>query len=1386
MEGNGALMEPHSMYLDLLIGESGEHPSHIQQKELSPREAAKAMREVVNEVMDMKPTSSRSLMGRLAEPAGVGSLASALAVYVPDMGPADVSNVVWGLGTIVKRQNSAASSSLSSSGGFLLPENYRREGQLLRGRGLAQKRALNAPVAELARAAIASFSENADTLSVNSTRVSVSKLVLGLGRLAQSSGLSWDDFGDDGDKKEGEGGDKGDITRNQLLKVLRLATKGDALVGSNGQPLSNVLWGLSQLQTDFWRDLTPDLRSSLMAVVYKESRDDTDFTDQALSTVLLSLAKIGVTWDKLPLAVRSALSTSLCRVSLRVGEKEMSSQAVGNVLYALGSMGATGSEMTDRVALALEISIRRTARQNRLREDDAVQVMQGLALMRYRWRGGSLDAAGTGKKRELPQDELRLGPQACAHLANALYVTQVSISANAGLVGLLRLGTILQALVTMQAHWLQLDPPLKAAVLLGLAAARTLPSTAGESGGSAKESARPRTLFAPDRQEDPSQALLGLRALGYSPSEVSRGLAATLYYLRKLGLGSITALPQSSLDGLWDAIGMLADTTTPTTYADSSASGGNGGNGGNGQHMSRALAGTDLAQTVLSLAHLGAGWGNVPVPTRTSLLAASQAELVQVTRSVNFVAVSDGTNKIATTGQDQEERSSSSPRSLANLVYGLGILARAAPENIAILRSLRESAASAVAAVLSTRMKHAAADCDAAPGVLVDVVPLLHAAATLRIPATLLERQSSARYKNGGGLAQSLWSLLGSAAAQSLEMNADSDLSTHVAKAARALAALGLVPAVSASDNDTLIDDVLPVVTLVCTYGSARDLAGLSWALGKAAFRWNRSDDSSPSQQRILSKSASESLSTAFRRAFSDPGAGAQTHCTLIFAFGHLLKAPMHALHTPKKLDAFLCALAATARSPAFRHAEIGSLVLGLSSAGFSVVVDSSSPNGAVEAETESLVRVLVDAVADCAAAQQASSRATVVLVSALASLDGMYAGVVHAHPRVRTAIGSAVASLLRGSSNQMPTPEEAATLLRLLRRLGWLTGAGMTSADVKVLRERASRAAAVFATANERKERGDYAPADGGEELMLLLSTFADEEIMMSSTPQSAGTSITMPSPLQDGSSGSGNEGESEDLEALLLQMETAVIDAERAAAVHNSAPMEEEEEDNEKDGGVTRRSVQFDYRTLTAEGGDNSAEDILQYWSSGGLRWSSLDKDARRALVLTCTLAAEESAGGGNTSTVGSKSKPLTGAVRALTMLVGTGVKWGDLPTRPRNKLALAVAVQARAVTGKLSRLVSSARDSSKTTTDHDDKEELVVEYLSLLFSLCRLQCRLHIVPKQIRNALGEGYWCLQKLCEGQGQNLEQRQQQWQQWRRAAREMLFELRGQEERTDK
>lgn len=198
--------------------------------------------------------------------------------------------------------------------------------------------------------------------------------------------------------------------------------------------------------------------------------------------------------------------------------------------------------------------------------------------------------------------------------------------------------------------------------------------------------------------------------------------------------------------------------------------------------------------------------------------------------------------------------------------------------------------------------------------------------------------------------------------------------------------------------------------------------------------------------------------------------------------------------------------------------------------------------------------------------------------------------------------------------------------------------------------------------------------------------------------------------------------------------------------------------------------------------------------------MTWRALDASARRALVLVCymgTCSSTSSSGSsgnipdpcqGPGSPAATADADLSGSVAALSVLSRVGAMWADLPTRPRNRLALSLALHSDAVTGRLQREVASALRSGMigagaTALDRDrdrDREivDLLSQYMALLLCLVRMQCRLRMVPQQLRQSLRRGLHCLDTLAaaaaaEGEGE-AENKMRLWQ---GKARDLLLRM---------
>ncbi len=226
------------------------------------------------------------------------------------------------------------------------------------------------------------------------------------------------------------------LSKRNLELILHSFNQKEIVEKYNSQAVSNALWSLGSIEGSKIINST-----NLMLLLSQINRVSYEMTDQGISNTLIGLQRLGLKWDiDIPIEIQSALSTAICRVCFT-----MSPQAVGNTLYSLGMLGCNYNALTDRIQIALELSIRKCA--NKAVKKDAMQIIQGLALMKYNWVYLSKPS----------QDSICL----------AVY-NQAKEWSNKGPANVIEIATILYSLVSLEAKWLSLQAPLRAALLIGM------------------------------------------------------------------------------------------------------------------------------------------------------------------------------------------------------------------------------------------------------------------------------------------------------------------------------------------------------------------------------------------------------------------------------------------------------------------------------------------------------------------------------------------------------------------------------------------------------------------------------------------------------------------------------------------------------------------------------------------------------------------------------------------------------------------------------------------------------------------------------------------------------------------------------------------------------
>ena len=226
------------------------------------------------------------------------------------------------------------------------------------------------------------------------------------------------------------------LSKRNIDLILNSFNQKSIVEKYNSQAVSNALWSLGSIEGSKIVNST-----NLILLLSQINRVSSQMTDQGISNTLIGLQRLGLKWDiDIPIEIQSALSTAICRVCFT-----MSPQAVGNTLYSLGMLGCNYNALTDRIQIALELSIRKSAK--KAIKKDAMQIIQGLALMKYNWANLSKPS----------QDSICL----------AVY-NQAKEWSDKGPANVIEIATILYSLVSLEAKWLSLQAPLRAALLIGM------------------------------------------------------------------------------------------------------------------------------------------------------------------------------------------------------------------------------------------------------------------------------------------------------------------------------------------------------------------------------------------------------------------------------------------------------------------------------------------------------------------------------------------------------------------------------------------------------------------------------------------------------------------------------------------------------------------------------------------------------------------------------------------------------------------------------------------------------------------------------------------------------------------------------------------------------
>ena len=402
----------------------------------------------------------------------------------------------------------------------------------------------------------------------------------------------------------------GDATRSELHALVLLAIPG--LTGQQGRSLASTVWALGRLGMPLAPGgaasaLLPPLIAQCLAEF--ESSPSTDHT---LSSLLVGLHAAGVTWPDLPVPLQSTLSRSFCRVCTKI-----SSRALGNTLWSLGKMGFVHAAMTDRVTMATELGVRAAA--GKMRKSDAVQIVQGLAAVRFKWSFLSLET------REM--------------LAGSVYTSLAAQWAAQGENCLVPMATLFFSLARLGARWGDVEKHrgLRAALLVGIKAAAAGAQEEDEADRRVKRGAQRLTAAAAAAAKAAATRATAARQASKTgaqsdPSALARGTASLLYSLSLLE-APLHTLPAPTRLAVFAVLkrrlsaslgGDIGEEETEEGHKEEVEEAEEHGNG--------SMTGLALSLSVYSLGQLGARLDSLPQPTAQLVLKAVERELAVLLR----------------------------------------------------------------------------------------------------------------------------------------------------------------------------------------------------------------------------------------------------------------------------------------------------------------------------------------------------------------------------------------------------------------------------------------------------------------------------------------------------------------------------------------------------------------------------------------------------------------------------------------------------------------------------------------------------------------------------------------------------------------------------------
>jgi hypothetical protein len=1148
----------------------------------------------------------------------------------------------------------------------------------------------------------------------------LSKLMVALGRMAKSRlfTFNWSQLSDSS-------------SRN-LLTIMLQASYEYKFSGGRGQTLANTMWSLAQMNVDFWIHVPPRLQSRLMAHIFEECSTNLDFTDEAVAVIVLSLSKMNVMWYDLPLPLQSAISKSVCRICLKSGDDVIQAQAISNLVYALGKMGCNRYALTDRVIMALEIAIRKSARLLTLMNDDTIQIMRGLSLMMFKW---------TPEDTSLTEETRTL-------LSNALYSSQVSVSKRSGYFGLIRLSTLLDILANLGVGWSSMEGQMKATILLGLSSA----------------------------SEDPSVVR------NYNQVEdaavVARGLAGTLYGLQRLAVPYIE-LPESVKQSLVKAITIFAsvapsiESTKSTNEIDTS--------------VVTGLSGASLSLSLFSLAKMGVRSGDLSQECRQAIKTRSLQNLEDNARlmasiyrrsAANAVEdtqlssnMSEGAALVAAT----EPWNQLTRQTLSNLILGLAYIGDYSA-------GLTDAVAQCLCAYIqlevfdreSNHLGSAISPVTPVGGSYRDFSRFLWSVSHYRdldissitITAPFVSPFSTSTESILYSIIDKMGSsIAGIQLADGMKIEREEESSSPYDTIAhdtvlclRAFAKLGVEARMLLPRMDTITS----ILNFVIQHADARDVILCLHALGKMHFTFLplvgvQEDDvvaiNDPTKTLILHTFAT--------RVLVSKEMSAQNLAVSLYSLGHLLKAEWSALTAPVQhtimtlIPQYL---------PSYSAQELSMIMLALSTMQYRGLDEDPSDGREVVREREIVESRLLCAMADKIKSTLLSrsdiSLTGQTLVCIMLSLSYFHR---KALPGIAL-VADVRPMMIRAISRLLPmmSSYEANTVRRLVQpsELDWLevseSRVDTISGSLYGLLTKRSKeydrivkqehtTATILEWDHDVDSHDTESMESENDKVLQELQTLQDSDITNPQEPIYSTIDADLQlydflSQIFDDSdnNNNGNNNDIENVESILT-----------------ASPQTLSNMQGQYDQLIKAASLQC----LSQPCADDALQLLSQWYEQREWVYSSLDTENKRIFLNVCTYAScipdtetENALSKGNRGCMDLQSVVIT-----LMYMRKMGVsQWIDIsPTRGRSRLAISIAESiSRAITHAQNMLFNGHNGDSNGIVESNHRREVLEmlgQYASIMFCLDKMQAKWGKIPVQLRVALNQGYLLLDALDGG-----------------------------------